>query len=564
MSSQHETESEFLHHEACPSPDCGSSDAFGRYSDGHGHCFSCGHYEPGDGTGQEKRRERRKQMVKAGLILDIDVRPLKGRNLSLETCEKFGYGIGTYYNPKDTEYHGQRCQIAPCPAPDGSPAAQKLRFKDKGFRFVGDTKKAGLYGQHLWRDGGRMVVVTEGEIDAMSVSQLQGNKWPVVSVLNGAQGARKNLSKQVEWLNKFDTIILMMDMDEPGQEVIPELAALFRPGKVKVASLPLKDANDMLVAGRGAEVIDAIWGAKEYRPDGIVSGEDIELEDVFTAIPKGFMTPYPLLNKKMHGIRKGELTLFTAGSGIGKSTIVREIAYEFCKAHGLRMGNLFLEENYRKTVQGYIAIDNNVALGNLREDPNIITPEQKQASFDGLINNGRNFFYNHFGSLESDELIGKLNYLAVACECDFIYLDHISMVVSGQEGSGQGERKDIDVLMTKLRSLIEMTGVGVIGVVHLNQPDGTPHEEGGRVTLRHLRGSGSLKQLSDSVIALERDQQGDNPNETRIRILKCREFGELGEADLLSYNHDTGRLLPVVTQSPFGDEPAGDNDDPFS
>jgi twinkle protein len=117
-------------------------------------------------------------------------------------------------------------------------------------------------------------------------------------------------------------------------------------------------------------------------------------------------------------------------------------------------------------------------------------------------------------------------------------------VISGQESSGEGERKDIDRLMTKLRQLAEKTGVGIIAIVHLRQPEGKPHEEGGRVTLSQLRGSGSLKQLSDNVVAIERNQQGSDPNQSVIRVLKCREFGETGVTDVITYNPITGRLLP--------------------
>ena len=43
-----DSDSEFVRHEPCSA--CGSSDALARYSDNHAHCFSCGHYEHGDGS----------------------------------------------------------------------------------------------------------------------------------------------------------------------------------------------------------------------------------------------------------------------------------------------------------------------------------------------------------------------------------------------------------------------------------------------------------------------------------------------------------------------------------
>lgn len=111
-------------------------------------------------------------------------------------------------------------------------------------------------------------------------SQLQGNKWPVVSVPTGAQGAAKAIKKSLTWVESFEKVVFMLDMDKHGREAAEECAKLLTPGKAHIASLPLKDANEMLKAGRGKEVIDAIWGAKVFRPDGIVYGCDITLDSL--------------------------------------------------------------------------------------------------------------------------------------------------------------------------------------------------------------------------------------------------------------------------------------------
>ena len=113
--------------------------------------------------------------------------------------------------------------------------------------------------------------------------------------------------------------------------------------------------------------------------------------------------------------------------------------------------------------------------------------------------------------------------MAQALDCKWIFIDHLSILVSGQEEGD--ERKSIDVLMTKLRSLVEQTGVGMLLVSHLRRPAGdSGHENGKEITLSHLRGAASIAHLSDSVIGLERNQQaeGDEANTTTIRILKNR------------------------------------------
>tara|TARA_R110000787_G_scaffold218592_1_gene327315 strand:- start:250 stop:651 length:402 start_codon:yes stop_codon:yes gene_type:complete len=108
------------------------------------------------------------------------------------------------------------------------------------------------------------------------------------------------------------------------------------------------------------------------------------------------------------------------------------------------------------------------------------------------------------------------------------------------------ERKAIDSIMTRLRSMVEETGAGIILVSHLRRVEGNKgHENGVTVSLSHLRGSNSIAQLSDCVIALERNQQSDDELESRttnLRVLKSRYTGNVGNATSLVYNQETGRL----------------------
>jgi len=125
-------------------------------------------------------------------------------------------------------------------------------------------------------------------------------------------------------------------------------------------------------------------------------------------------------------------------------------------------------------------------------------------------------------------------------------LDHISIVVSAQ-ASGD-ERKAIDEIMTKLRMLVQETGVALIVVSHLKRPDSKGHEEGAATSLAQLRGSGSIAQLSDMVIGLERNGQAEDQverNTTRVRVLKNRFSGTTGPASALLYSRSTGRMTEV-------------------
>lgn len=513
----------FIKHIRCE--ECGSSDANSLYSDGHQYCFSCRTHKSGsDDVPRETKR------MAAGLITG-KVQALSKRGISEETCAKFGYRVG--------EVNKQPVQIAPYYDEAGNEVAQKVRFPNKDFTTTGDMKKGGLFGQQLW-SGGKKIVITEGEIDALSVSQLQGNKWPVVSIPTGASGAKKAIAKALQYLDGFEEVIFMFDMDEPGRAAAAECAELLPPGKAKLASLPLKDANECLLQGRSDAVIQAIWNAKTFRPDGIVSGADL-LDAVLTE-DKVVSAPYPWesLNEKTHGIRMGELVTVTAGSGIGKSAVVREIAHSLLM-RGETVGMLMLEESTKRTALGLMGLHLNRPL---HIDRTGVTEEQMKEAFAATVGNGRCYLYDHFGSTEIDNLLARVRYLAKACECRWIFLDHLSIVVSGL-GDGD-ERRLIDNAMTALRSLVQETGVGMVLVSHLKRPEGKGHEEGAATSLSQLRGSHAIAQLSDMVLGLERNQQGDDANQTVVRVLKNRFSGETGLGCHLRYEQQTGRLHAEV------------------
>jgi twinkle protein len=527
-----EIESEFLRHTPCDN--CGSSDANSLYSDGHEFCFSCNTHKKGDGSCSTESTTRKK----ADGLISGSFQDLSKRKIREETCRKFGYQVG--------EHQGRTVQIAPYYDANGTLTAQKIRGADKSFTVLGDISKARLFGANLW-NGGKKIVITEGEIDALTVSQVQNNKWPVVSVPNGASGALKALKRNLDYLHAFDEVILMFDMDEPGQKAAKDCAELFEAGKAKIASLPFKDANECLQNGKPEDIVQAIWNAKTYRPDGVLSGaelwETISTEEVVQAIPY----PWLSLNEVTRGARKGELVTLTAGSGVGKSAIVREIAHHLLK-EGETVGLLMLEENPKRTALGLMGIELNKPLHLSQEG---IPSEDLRKAFDNVVGSGRLYLYNHFGSTDIDNLISRVRYLAKGCGCNWIVLDHLSIVVSGL-GDGD-ERRLIDNAMTALRTLVEETGVGMFVISHLRRPEGDRgHEQGARTSLSQLRGSHSIAQLSDMVIGLERDQQGKNPNITTMRVLKNRFSGETGEAGYLMYDRDTGRLSETTIE--FKDE----------
>jgi twinkle protein len=473
---------------------------------------------------------------------------LPHRKISLETCQKFGYKV----NEAGDEFAYYLF--------DGNPVFQKIRHKGQhSFEARGQALKAPLFGHHLWgRHDRHRLRITEGEIDAMSLYELSPST-PVVSIGAGAGSAKFSVMHNLEFIESFENVEFVFDNDGPGREAARECAALLTPGKAYITKLRYKDPNEYLKHGKVNELKEDLGNSKEYRPDGVMHASEVNV-----TLSTDDISPYPFksLTKKLLGRAQGDLTMVCSGTGMGKSTFVREMINYDTEA-GESVGVMMLEESPSDTLNDLIGLRINQPVRRILASQKIqeIYPEDAPLVSTPLdverYNEAKKFYdesnlylYNHFGSLESDNLISKLNYMATGLGCTKIYLDHISIAVSGIESNN--ERKDIDILMTNLRSFVERTGVWLCCVTHLNRPDGKPFEEGGHITMKHLRGSGGIGQMSDEVIGLERNQQADDDadkNTVTVRVLKARRAGTTGEAGSLFYSSDDGRLKELETQT---------------
>lgn len=476
---------------------------------------------------------------------------LTARGISKETCQKAGYWIA--------KVNGQMYQVADYRDQNGSIVSQKVRDKDKNFKTTGSHKSDALFGKHLW-NGGKKIVVTEGEIDMLTVMELQDCKYPVVSLGHGASAAKKTCAANYEYFDQFEQIILMFDMDDAGRKAVEEAAQVLPAGKVRVAVLPMKDANECHLNGHDKEIMEQVWNAGPWIPDGVVSAlslkdrvkQHMESEETVGMLFAGCSG----LNDKTLGARGGEVIMVTSGSGMGKSTFVRQQALAWGKQQGKKVGMAMLEESVEETVEDLMGLNNKVRLRQSEDIKKaIISDGRFETWYDELFGDDTFHLYDSFAEAEADRLLAKLAYMRTGLGCDVIILDHISIVVSASEESD--ERKMIDRLMTKLKGFAKSTGVVMVVICHLKNPEkGKAHEEGRPVSITDLRGSGALRQLSDTIIALERNQQGDMPNLVLVRILKCRFTGDTGVAGFMEYNKETGWLEP---SNYTGDEGEGNS-----
>lgn len=492
------------------------------------------------------------------------VEAIPNRGLTRETCARYGYRIG--------EFKGGRCHIAPYTDTAGRIVAQKVRFSVEGkkaFTFLGEPKEAGLFGSRLLEArGGKMVVITEGEIDALSVSQVMGNNWPVLSVPNGAKGAARDIRPFISALEKYESVVLAFDMDEPGRKAVEAVTALFTPGKVRDAQLPegFKDPNDMVKANKSKGLVDAIFGATSSRPDGIRTVSDIRDKAMLPAT-WGRPWPWPGFTAATYGMQSPYVYSWGAGVGSGKTTTMKQIMVcimrpDLIPDHShLRDGNgdpitippprkvgcIFFEENPAKTLRSLAGM----ILGLRLNKPDVVyTDDQLNAAIDSL--DGLFFPLDTFGAKDWATIRANVLHLILVEGVLDICIDPLTALVANADD----ERRELDTIMADISGIAGTHGATIHLVSHLTTPAGTAHEEGGRVLEKHFTGSRAVARWSYGMLGLERDKQTNNP--TLVRGLKDREFGEaVGPLVALAFHPVTGRMDEVPLDT------LNDNDNQF-
>ena len=517
-------------HQRCP--DCDSSDALLINDDGSTKCFSCGKFTPSPDGGDfcYTENSQTKEFIK-GIS-----RAIPERGLDSNTCSRYRYICGQ-------DSYGKDVQVATYRNLKGEPVFQKVRYPDKTFKTIGKFEPL-LYGMHLFKGHTRKLIITEGEIDALSVYQVNGGN-PVVSLPNGAGNAKKAIQHNLEFIEQFEEVILMFDMDDVGQKAVEDVVELISIGKVKIASLPEKDANDCLQKGKIAEITKAIFNAQEYRPDGVISAASL-WEEINKPIENGLSYPWYELTKLTYGIREHEMIAFGAGTGMGKTEFFKEIEAHLLIKHNANVGVIHLEESKRDTSLGIMG---KYASKKFHLPDTHYTQEEFKEAFDATCNNDNLFIYDCFGTTEFSKIKNAIRYMVKGKDCQYIFLDHITALADGVENSNEVNQKMRNIV-SDLAKLTRELNFTLFVISHLRKSEGkTPHEEGGRVHLDDLLGASALKQWCSYVFGLERNQQAEDLSErhtTTLRCLKDRYTGQAtGHCIKIHYHCQTGRLSEV-------------------
>lgn len=517
-----------------PCQDCGSSDALCQYDDGT-YCFSCGRARKKDEIVLDKEAFPWYNYLSAegdNSTIDISLGTTDSYNLKFKEVKETTKEMIELKYPyrglhKDTfDSYGVYARDNWLVFPRG-PAARDLRsMAAKDFRFEGDSSTAPLFGMDVPAQG-TYLTLTEGQMDAMSVYQMLGSKYPCWH-LGSATTAVKNAKRYFKEINAFERIYLCFDSDEPGSKLLSEVASMFNPNKVYHVKMEAhKDANEYLMAGHARQFTSAWWNARPYLPVGIIGDYD-SIFDIIDAESQSMIATYPFekMQAMTYGIRSSEVVLFTAQEKVGKTEILRSIEHHLLKTTDYNIGIIHLEESEKRTIQGLVGYELSKPVH--LPDSGVSNEEMKKTWVD--LTGGKSsrcFLYKHFGSDDAKVILDNIRYLVAACGCKFIFLDHITMLVTGFES--ENERKTLDYLSTQLAMMTRELDFTLFLVSHVNDDGKT-------------RGSRNISKIADLIIHLDRDIEAasmSERNKTEVMIKGNRFAGLSGPSSVLMFDQGT-------------------------
>jgi twinkle protein len=573
--------SNITHDEPCPACQETNHDSSGNhlicFEDGGKYCGKSQYHKSGEpyvvkggDTGDDRCEGKSKTTSTSNSIRQttpnlsrvsgLPVTAIPTRGLTEETCKHFGVRCSLSETDRSIEkiYYPRT-------------KAGKLvdyKFKDltipkkEPFHFgtlarKGEVTLVDLFGESVCTTSNKKLIVTEGENDALAAFQMlydyskikfPDGRYPpnVVSLPSGASMDKngkgvvnKDVLARKDFFMQFDEVILCLDQDAAGQAVTATFTDWLGSDKVKCMKFSEKDANDILLAKKHKEFINALFHAKIYKPQSLITVADVFEEA--TKMPEwGKGCPWPSLTAITYGRRGGDGYMIGAGVKVGKSEWLNQfVAYIVENEPGNRPLIIKGEE-----IPGLTAkkVAGKIFHKNFHDPTGDFTQEELTESMESIKDSF--FMYQGKNGLDWEDCKSVIR-SAVMEGCKDVFIDPLTCFVDGTDPSKadtflKGMVRDIDNMAKDLDFTYYI-------FCHLNNPPqgGKPHEEGGRVRSNQFTGSKIMIRAGSYIIGLERNKQAEDiieRNTTLLRVIDDRIFGKYTEFPIF-YDTKTGDYL---------------------
>ena len=432
---------------------------------------------------------------------------------------------------------------------EGLLVGYKVREVPKNFYSIGRTgADCELFMSFKFNRGGKYVVITEGEVCALSAYQMlkdynskRGSDFEiaVVSPTTGAN-SQKQIAANYKFLDQFDNIILAMDNDKAGEDAVDKIIPALPKGKVKVMQMRYKDHNEYLEKGKEKEYIQDFYSAKTRVPVGVLPSSSLyERMMKQVATPK---VPFPAFMGKLNemfigGMPLGYIFNIAADTGVGKTTFVNEMVYYwiFNSPHLIGIVSMELDAGQYTEVLLSRHISRKLSLmGDTGEKLKYLSSEKVKEQVDQLTlkEDGSERFYlldNRDGTVE--EIQDTIEELVVSCGCKVIICDPLQDILEGLSNEEQA------LFMKWAKGFIKSHNVSFVLINHMRKSDNSGEQD--------IMGHSSIIKSASANIILKRDKLAEDDmvrNTTTISVAKNRVCGLTGPAGGMYYDNNTHTL----------------------
>lgn len=570
---------------ACPFKECGSSDAGALYEHEDGSwsykCFSakCGRSiyscEPNTFEVVEEVNNKTKnweeEMEKLEEIRDnLTALSVKDRRVTADIYDLYGVKMelneagdrleAIYYPTyRAGEHVGYRPRMR---YKEGDKRVLKkpelLGVLKKFGKSVGDCYKGiDLFGQWVFPAGGKRIILTCGEEDAIAVAAMTkekdkyGKPWPAVSTPSGEDISW--VQPHLEYLTSFEEIFIIPDADEQGKAFEKELCRVLPVGKVKIIRLPKKykdpsdlrqDSNSKQRDAVNAEIFwKLLWNAQSYSPVGIKVLSQVW--ETYKDIGDEVLIPLPecfgALQDKTNGLELGAIHGIAASTSVGKTAFIGEILYNARIETPYNIGICSAEDTCEEYLRTLISVHIKKPLKEyLKSQRDLDEENEARKWLEGPTGN-RFSLIDNAGTADLAELLQKVEWLITAQDCKVIALDPVTLLVGSENTS-------LDDFMSDILKLAKRHMVAFLLVFHTRKTGQgqAAASQGAEITIEDIKSSGSAGQVCASIMLLNRNKEHENEivkNTTTARWGKFRRKGSAtGTREYIFYNAKTGRL----------------------
>lgn len=574
--------SQFIGHTSCDK--CGSKDNFARYRDDDNHesgfCFGCQYTIPSkdhiEANSDKSNTRKNRTKVKESMTDTSEIKAVPSNKPALTPEENAE--IKSETSPSGKGFRGIRDDIYkvfgvrhsfdegtgdvneqyyPC-TQEGQLVGYKIREVPKSFYSRGRTgADCELFMQFKFNRGGKYVLITEGEVDALSAYQMMKDynsskgsdfETAVVSPTTGAQ-SKKQIASQYKFFDSFDVCVLNYDMDKAGKEAAEEVLKYLPKGKVRIMQMRYKDANEYLEQGKQREFVSDFYSAKAYVPAGVVGSSELYEKMLESAVVEKIPLP-PFMKKfddMIGSVELGTIGVLAAGSGAAKTTVANELLYFLLFNSPHKVGVVSLELTCAQYGQAMLSrhIENKISLiKDPKEKLKFLQQERIKGKAEELFldENGNNRFMlidERDGSVEV--LQDKIEELIISCGCKVIILDPLSDIFDSLTTDEQAK------FMKWSKSMIKNYNVTMLMIAHIRKSGNNKDaaSTGAFIPEESIAGSSTVFKSASWVVMMMRDKYNEDPvvrNTTKLVLSKNRAGGETGDAGSLYYCNKTHKL----------------------